>query len=356
MKQTINRFISKLPSLRIVYSLFVVILVWSSLTGATFAWFTGYTKTVTNLFNLGTVSLSEPEVISSEQLEDTDEDKKCKQIVWEFENTGSKTSYVRVKPKAEATGVKYGTETAWVGVHEDDENFNRFGTRNWAQYYELDLNQHDIKNKLDSRIWASSDFIDKGSASSWVYQDELFIDLAIEESGWYMNEVHVYAGLEEPEEDTPGHLGFDDDDGEFSDSNREFSFSTDQIFKDWEDRARDREKIGIEELTGDLIYIVVHVGVQRMESEVVDIPVNIDVCPEKVDKWIESDGWWYYGKASNDQPQTVNPGEKIEVCFRYCVDDDYEDINMNTSLKVEAVQWSNYAVDHVWVEHPWSID
>ena len=83
---------------RIMVCIFVLMVMIFSVVGSTAAWFTTESQTMENVFTAGTVKISQPEVVS-----DSGGWKpgKCNTVKLKVENTGSKKSYIRVKPKVD---------------------------------------------------------------------------------------------------------------------------------------------------------------------------------------------------------------------------------------------------------------
>ncbi len=344
----------------LVASLLLIILMAASITGATYAWFTSSSTVIQNAFTAGTVELSEPVIESQSSTVKEDLDRKCEIIEWKFSNTGTKSTYVRVRPDAKATGekIEFDDETAWVGVDGDDPDFKTIDSgQDWNQYYEYDLSQFADGDELNLDILASSEFKDVGDATTKVYEDTLYIDLETT-GGWEMAEVHIYAGLEKPTNHSPGQLGWGFENLTGAERTH-FPFATDKINEKFAPPNKNPEQL-VSELDGtETIYIVVHLDVVKettgSNGGTIALDVDIDLCSGQEDDWQEDGGWWYYGNSNG--PYVVNiDSPEVVVCFKYCAiaQDGYKIKSMEAYLEAEAVQASNYAIDLVWKdEHPW---
>jgi len=354
--------LNKMLKRNLVASLLLIILMAASITGATYAWFTSSSAVIENAFTTGTVKLSEPVIESQSSTAKEDPDRKCETIEWKFSTTGTKSTYVRVRPDAIATGekIEFEDETAWVGVDGDDPEFKTINSgQSWNQYYEYDLDQFADGEELDLDILASSEYKDVGDATTKVNGDKLYIDLETT-GGWEMDEVHIYAGLEPPDNHAPGQFGWGFENISGSERTR-FSFETDKINEEFDGSTNDTPEKYISGLEGTgTIYIVVHLVVVKeatgSNGETIDLNVDINLCSGQEDDWQEAGGWWYYG--SSDQPYIVNiDSPEVKVCFEYCVtgQEGYKVKSMEAYLEAEAVQASNYAIDYIWddPEHYW---
>ncbi|MDY6826380.1 MAG: hypothetical protein SVV67_04275, partial [Bacillota bacterium] len=253
----------------------------------------------------------------------------CKELSWNFTSTGSKRSYVRVKPSATAAvdchiyiavHLEVGTETAWVGK----PNGTPFTRGDWSQYFVYPLGVYTESNKLKLDILYGSNYTDTGDAYFWDDGERLYFQF--ETIGEEMGEVHIYAGVDPPTNDAPGKLGW-----KFNVNNNIFEYDTVVIFP-------------YQGASADVYLSILYGGA---------VPVSISLCSQSEDYWFPGgDGWYYYGTAAGG-PTLVYPGDNVGVCFTYCAADGDVD-NISVSLEAEAVQWSNGAINSVWGTNPWN--
>lgn len=319
-----------------------------SLAGVTYAWFASEPDIISNNFEVGSVELSKPEKIEHNYYESINDDKQCQYVKWSFENTGTKSAYVRVLPKAEATGYETGSDTAWVGVEDggsgDDGKYG-FGNPPQAQYFKYRAGEYDKDDPLELKILSGRRYRKDGKAEIWDDGDKIFIKLETTRDGIEMTDVKYYAGLEEP--DNHNQLGFS------ADPELE-TFSTDLIYSEQGGETKDFKDHNEEE-----INMAIKVDIDKLGEKDEEIEVNISFCPDYNTglQWLEgSDEWWYYGSKDNGstEKEPVEKGETVEVCFIYCVDEKYNQVEMDVSLEVEAVQSSHNAIHSLWPDNPWA--
>lgn len=336
----------------------LLVLLALSLAGATYAWMADQ-YTTTNIFTAGTVDLTTPvpdftgcggtgtagDIGAMVVIPDP-----CKTVCWTFTSTGTKTSFVRVKPDAEA--ILEARDTAFGGVR--DPNLTYPGPpRLFAQYFEYnsDPDAGDDRYKdgvLTIKIVAGRNRIPVGTAQIRNDGNTLYFNIVMDPGVDSVKDIHIYIAKGPPPLDEitpPGDLGWTIKEGTEGFENPNFSGST----------TVDRIKEPIDFDENPLYYIVIHMGgVERTAL----VPITrIEPFCNHSSNWVEGDGgWWYYATLSGDceGPRPVIQNEKVTVCFAYYYDCD-EDTTLTVSLVAEAVQWTHGAINAQWdvPEHPW---
>ncbi|MDO9574874.1 MAG: hypothetical protein Q7I94_07770 [Candidatus Contubernalis sp.] len=309
----------------LVASILILLLVSFSIGGATLAWFTFETDLIQNVFTAGTVRIDDWEITSESQ---TWEPGECNDLTWSFTNTGSKKTYVRVRPDVDmdidyvydplyiAVHMEINSETAWIGVPGNDPDFTTIPSgQNWNQYFQYEPGIFTEQDPLVLLILAGSTLKEVGYAEIWDDGQYLYIDYHLY-SGWYMYATHVYVDMIPPTNHSPGqfHLEYS-----FSPGVQEFSFETPIPFSNG--------------------------GPEQYYA-------TWDLCQGQSSSWVlGSDGWWYYGNSSG--PTAVHSEETVTVCFTFCIPEGFNG-TVEVALDAEAVQSSHDAIDNVWLENPWN--
>jgi predicted ribosomally synthesized peptide with SipW-like signal peptide len=130
----------------IVASIIILLIIYALIGGATTAFFTNAQTIPVNEFEAGTVIINKPTVKSSEySFFNVDNKTGCRSITWELTSTGTKGTYLRVKPEALAELKKSGSEgTAFVGTDGKDINILEQFSTPFAQYFKHTLEDEEV--------------------------------------------------------------------------------------------------------------------------------------------------------------------------------------------------------------------
>lgn len=287
--------------------------------GATMAWFTHQAEGGKAIFTAGTVEVSAGNaVITGTGSHDNWNPGDCNQVKWVIKNTGSKTSYIRVRlDKGWENGdVQCQIETAW-------SEGTRFGG-GWAQYF------YTQKGQQKSVRFLAGQHHEAGTITVW--NDEEFIFVRFDTiNGWEMQKTHLYVGSNPPTRHAPGQLG--------------------RKNENLDDPTTDLYKIPIGEVTGDTIYVAAHADVTRCVGDLSDCNVRWELCEDSQGKWIlGKDGYYYYFEP-------VAAGQEIKICFNVCLDGEKTDNKFQgkrfiANIIVDSVQSSHGAIHEVWPSNP----
>lgn len=324
---------------RIMVCIFVLMVLIFSVVGSTAAWFTMESRTMENVFTAGTVKISKPKVVTG-----CNEWKpgKCNTIKLKVQNTGSKRSYIRVKPKVDIEYKKtYEDFTAWIkGI--------RINCGSWfGQYIEYKKGSYKAQNPRKADLVAGAKEKVVGHAYIWDDGSKLYIKLDMKDDN-FINEYHIYAGKTDPTHSIPGQYPFKD---EFSSPADEVNFSTsyvyDRLAKPWQ--MIDFKGLG----NNEKVYIGVHIAGDTVSNSE-DNYVEWGLAQVSEPYWVKGDdGWWYYG--TDQGPIIVQPGEYIYISFTFCLSKKFKG-TIDFSLEAEAVQTTHGAIDYIWPDNPWRDD
>lgn len=320
---------------RIMVCIFVLMVMIFSVVGSTAAWFTTESQTMENVFTAGTVKISQPEVVS-----DSGGWKpgKCNTVKLKVENTGSKKSYIRVKPKVDIDyekiiGRDYST---WLkGI--------RIG--GWqGQYIEYEKGSYTESNPRKAELIEGAQEHVRGHAYIWDDGSQLYIRINMNDD-YFVDEYQIYTDKKPPTSHAPGQYHFK---GEFDPMVNKFNFTTSYVYDSLVAPRRKVEFGNIE--NGDKVCIAIHVTGYVMEySE--DNYVEWDLAEVSGPYWVKGDdGWWYYG--TDQGPIIVQPGECIYISFTFCLSQNFKG-TIDFSLEAEAVQTTHGAIDYIWPDNPW---
>ncbi|UNC93469.1 hypothetical protein [Candidatus Contubernalis alkaliaceticus] len=324
----------------IAVSILILVLASFSVGGAALAWFTFEAGLIQNVFTAGTVQIDEWEITSQGQGWESGE---CNELAWSFTNTGSKRTYVRVKPDVEvdihyvydplyiAIKVNVNNETAWVGLDWINERpfitTTKNKTHSWAQYFQYQPGQYTEQSPMVRGIWTSNNPLTKfnklGEVLIWDDGVNIYIQHQLYE-GSVMTDTYIYVGLEIPANLHPGH---------FTHNDYMFSFPPN--------------------VHSDEDPFTFSMPVPTSNGGPEEINITWELCPHQSSSWVlGADGWWYYGTVSG--PTEVPSEGTVEVCFTFCVPQGFNG-TIDISLDAEAIQASHDAIHHVWLENPWKV-
>lgn len=309
----------------VIISAFILILVAASMGGATFAWFIADSENFNNVFVVGTVDISDPILTSSGQNWTPDT---CQMVSWSMTNTGTKSSYFRVKLNEES---KVKSETAW-GI-ESGANL-RFGGGN-AQYFRYKIGSG-VKEYV---LGAGSSYTPVGSVTVWKSDGKLYVRYSTFDNVW-LRETHLYAGLATPTTSAPGKLGW-----QHSFSGNNIHVDTYELSHIFRSQADSNPSVQVSTICNNtIIYIAAHATVETSAAGI--LTWTLTACDPQQAAWVKgTDGYWYY-------PNPVPAGETLSICFNVCLPDNSRGGNLNVYLDAEAVQASHHAIDYLWPNNP----
>lgn len=300
----------------ITTSILILLLSMASLGGATVAWFLSEQSPTVNSFTAGTVVISTPIIEGSQEWQPG----LCETVTWNIENTGTKSSYIRVRI-IEEYDQTVTSETAWaVGT--------RFGG-GFAQYFEYKKG-----TPYEVILGAGVNLTPVGKVSVWDNGTNLYIKYTTYDYV-SLTETHLYAGLLPPTNSAPGQLGWQ----ETPVYPYEQLYIRDYVFDSQTKPIKTTSFSKVKR--GTTIYIAAHATVSIHPVTPVWNPGAFSHL------WIEGiDGYYYYSVP-------VAAGETISISFEVCLPDNMSRIHYSFNLEADAVQSSNNAVHDIWPNNPY---
>jgi len=307
---------------RFLVSVINLFLALALVSGAAWAWFS-QSIVMASPFTAGTVQITEPELLS------TGQGNNCIDLGWLLQSTGSKRSYIRVRPTLE--GGQTGDESAWLqGIPIDGDWW-------FGQYLEYSKGSCTENAPLQADFVQGPNLNVLGRADIWDDGDTLYVKYQMN-NGVTFNETHFYAGLAIPTITTPGLYPLGDEDLAAT----EYTVELTEIFRACEKNSP--QDVSFSTLNnGCPIYIAVHIG----ESGYTQGQLSLEFSSDWV---LGSDGWWYYGNSQG--PITVAPGGAVAVNFSVCTTSGSFG-QLMVQLEAEAVQTTHGAIDALWPGNPW---
>lgn len=305
-------------------SLLIIVLMTASLSGATYSWFTTSSSTPDNLFAVGTlfVEVSEPMVSKIDS-------QNSYKVKWTITNTGSISSYIRVRLETEENllGKK---DSIW----NEGERYSATPERYFIYYVK---GQSNSDNPTTNNLWANN--IDEivGTISIWEEAGRLFVNMTT--NNYAMFKSDLYAGKQEPTIGAPGGFGFLYSVGE---GNTHLYYKS-YTFPDPSDdnpglleifENQGGIKVDFSDIQdGTPIYIFSHAdGHAPAPQATWNLHTNVPCSGA----WeYKGSGYWYY-------LYPVSSGQEITICFLVCAGDASSG-EITFYLEAEAVQASHNA-------------
>jgi hypothetical protein len=331
---------------KIVFSLMVITFAVASLVSATLAWFTASTGPIENTFTAGTVELVEDGVSIDGNFENWNPGD-CIKVKWCVENSGSKSSYIRIKIDDWWKGGSPGSieKSAWG-------EGKKFFDGSWAMYFTAQVGE-----EKEVKLFADKD-IDAGRVKVWIVGEKLYVRYTTNEN-WKMKETHLAVAddlnLIPKSKGTfpPGLFPFK---GEHKPHVTTYTYELPLSGTYSKGKLKGQDySWGI----GEMLYIAAHADLIGTGDGVDDEnggdggslnTGNVQWSVKGSDWEQGEDEYWYYKKP-------VPSGEKVCIAFCVCLDgeetgNEYQGASYRFKFTAEAVQSSNNAADHLWPGHP----
>lgn len=283
--------------------------------GFTHSWFWGM-DSVSGALTAGTIRVGKPNLTAVQKKGD------CTELTWSIANTGSKRSFIRVKPIIEGEvekGYSAWLEGKWIGD-------NWFG-----QYFEYKKGDLSEESPKTTNIVQGDELNVMGQAQIWDDGERLYVRY-IMNAGVSIIKTHFYVGFAIPDITSPGQYPIHQDVFQHP----LYQFSSSVVYEECRKNSPTHDFASL--AAGTKLYIAGHIdGVAASGS---GFSIKTNLIPG-------ADGWYYYGDSQG--PYQVDSGATIQVTFTVC-----PAINMTVQLEAESVQVTNDAINFVWPDNPWS--
>ncbi len=358
---------------KIYLSLMLLIVVFASVTGVTYAYLSSISQAPANVFTAGTVGVEllspengDPSYQEQEQaiIEDLNG---CKKYTWTLKNSGTKTSFLRAKVTGETITIDGGSDSAWAyggntdGVEAIElKSIENVSSERWGWTNRIDNPEEHQSYTLELYAGAGGNDLSKGtlvgdvivnilsanetSTADQVYKTEYEVEITYSLNNDYPfsegSEANFWVGEEKLNPGAsgnpaaPGQLGFKAD-------------------IDEPGRMSASKTVTIESESG-VIHIAAHGTVDNTKEDQEYNPVIPPVLGDECENnWFfhEEDGYLYYWDSENDTLAKFRD-EVVTLCLVVCPPDGNELDSYDFEIKFETVQVSNCAIDEMWPGHP----